>query len=138
MPKVSDIYISLVIYIGSLVIYIGNYRFRVFGPCTSFQIKFLAVNSLWHKKITWFIPKLFEYLWKSFAQGGLVWMLWSGLVFWLWWGQVWRLWWDIVGVGEEISVGKETLLPNNHVLYHVPGLSLWFYWIYSYYFSYWL
>ena len=90
-----------------------------------------AVNSLWHEKITWFIPMLFEYLCKSSAQGGLVWMLWSGLVFWLWWGQVWRLWWDVVGVGEEIGVGKETSLPDNHVLCHVSGLPLWFYWIFS-------
>ena len=39
MPKVSGIYISL-------VIYAGNYRFRVFGPCTGFWIKSLTVNSL--------------------------------------------------------------------------------------------
>ena len=101
---------------------------RTFGSCYFLSS---AVNSLWHKKITWFIPMLFEYLCKSSAQGGLVWMLWSGLVFWLWWGQVWRLWWDVVGVGEEIGVGKETLLPDNHVLCHMSELLLWFYWIFS-------
>ena len=89
----------------------------------------LDVNSPWHTKITWFTPILFEYLYgpkmtnwcKSSARWGLVLML--------RWDQVWRLWWDLfwrlggsalwglmVGIGEEIGVGKGTLLLNNHHL----------------------
>ena len=30
----------------------------------------------------------------------------------------------MVGVGKEIDVGKETLLPDNHILCHMSGLPL--------------